>query len=617
MTKPKPILPLLLGIQCVAFSCTAQWTSQTIPLRPGWNAVFLEVQPEPSDCDTLLAGLPIESVWAWNRRFSSVQFIQDANTLVPGQPDWLTYLPASHEARAAVNLFILQGDRPYLINVAANATPLTWTVRGTPSVRSINWISDSLNLVGFHVNPERPPSFASFFASSSAHAGKPIYRLDASGRWQQVANPAAATMVNGEAFWIQCAGQSDFAGPLGLTLDQRTGLDYGRTLTEQTVRIRNASTVAQTIQVRELASDEPPNREYPALAGGVPLSYFKMNLTNNEYGWIQFPNELSRTNLAPGEEWALRLEVRRADMTEFAPDGHAAGFLYLSLLQVTGSAGARWIVPVTARGLQAYLNQGAVRPLALAQANNAALTTPHKRSGLWVGSAVINKVSQPSSIGQPEQPVATASEFQFRLLVHVDANGQARLLQKVLQMWREGTYRPDPGDPTKQIVDEPGRFVLVTDDRLIPQFTGATLRDGQPVGRRMSSAAFGFPTPVVMTGAGDFGTNSVSCSITLGYDDPLNPFKHRYHPDHDNLDERFEQVLPEGKESFTILRDIALEFTAEDPSALSLAGWGDNQLGGNYRETITGIHRSAIHLQGYFRLHHVSRVASLNDGIHN
>ena len=63
-------------------TCVGQWTTQTITLNPGWNAVYLEVEPASPDCDALFAGLPVESVWAWNRRFSSVQFIQDANAII-------------------------------------------------------------------------------------------------------------------------------------------------------------------------------------------------------------------------------------------------------------------------------------------------------------------------------------------------------------------------------------------------------------------------------------------------------------------------------------------------------------------------------------------------------
>src|SRR5437016_3645674 len=98
-----------------AASAPAQWMTQTLTLRQGWTAVFLEVQPNPPDCDTIFAGQPVESVWAWNNRFSTVQYITDPNSLLPGQPDWLTWLPLGGTNRVAANLFTLQGGRPYLI----------------------------------------------------------------------------------------------------------------------------------------------------------------------------------------------------------------------------------------------------------------------------------------------------------------------------------------------------------------------------------------------------------------------------------------------------------------------------------------------------------------------
>ena len=68
-----------------------------------------------------------------------------------------------------------------------------------------------------------------------------------------------------------------------------------------------------------------------------------------------------------------------------------------------------------------------------------------------------------------------------------------------------------------------------------------------------------------MTG-GPFGTGTLNGVVALDYNHPLNPFKHVYHPDHDNLNERFEQPpLPEGRESFTVTRNVAFEFTATDP----------------------------------------------------
>ena len=61
-------------------------------------------------------------------------------------------------------------------------------------------------------------------------------------------------------------------------------------------------------------------------------------------------------------------------------------------------------------------------------------------------------------------------------------------------------------------------------------------------------------------------------------------------------------------------RDISLQFTAADPDNLTLAGWGDDQLGGVYRETMAGLHKDALQLEGVFRLQHASRIGVLNDG---
>jgi hypothetical protein len=274
----------------------------------------------------------------------------------------------------------------------------------------------------------------------------------------------------------------------------------------------------------------------------------------------------------------------------------------------------RYLIPVSADGLKAFPAGGA----ALASQTEST-TAPDEHAGLWVGSALIDKVSQPARAGSPDAPIAVGSPLEFRLILHVDAAGKVRLLQKVLQMFKKGILQQDPEDPAKNIVAQPGRYVLITDDSLIPQFTGATLRDGQPAARRISSAAFSFSQPILLTpasegGSARFGAGSFHCQVDLGFDDSLNPFKHLYHPDHDNLDERFQQKLPDGRESMSVGRQLQLEFTAEDPDKLTIPGWGDNQVGGTYRETITGLHRRPIQLQGTFRLSLTSRIAELNDG---
>jgi hypothetical protein len=303
------------------------------------------------------------------------------------------------------------------------------------------------------------------------------------------------------------------------------------------------------------------------------------------------------------------------------------------LLEVSDGAGSFLVLPVSAQGMSAPLvttpsggspSPGSARPNGgsspASRAGSTALAAG--RIGLWVGHATITAVSNPTSGSlDPKRPLPTATPFVFRLVIHVDSSGQARLLQQVLEMWKEGAWIPNPNDPTSATyVLDPnslGRTVLLTDDSLIPQFSGVALRDVKMVGRRISSAAFGFKAPIAM-GGGEFGNPAAApttVSVVLDYQDPTNPFKHKYNPDHNNLDERFEQVLPEGVESYTAIRNISLQFTSQDPDDLVSAAWGDTELGGIYSEHLLGVHRSAVYVKGTFRLQRIADTPVLNDGL--
>ncbi|MDB6034461.1 MAG: hypothetical protein JWM16_4799 [Verrucomicrobiales bacterium] len=99
--------------------------------------------------------------------------------------------------------------------------------------------------------------------------------------------------------------------------------------------------------------------------------------------------------------------------------------------------------------------------------------------GLWVGEVTAKKVNEVGADAyliagvtppNPAQPTPTASEAHFRLLVHVDANGKARLLKSVAVFVQTNSS----GNP----------FTLVTDRSLYPNFS-------EP-GKRISAVAFDF-----------------------------------------------------------------------------------------------------------------------------
>jgi hypothetical protein len=100
-----------------------------------------------------------------------------------------------------------------------------------------------------------------------------------------------------------------------------------------------------------------------------------------------------------------------------------------------------------------------------------------------------------------------------------------------------------------------------------------------------------------------------------------NPFLHRYHPDHDNVDARFQNVLTQGSESYTISRSIFLDVDALGTNFLSRVSGGQT-LTGTYRETISvqglaragGTHDSRrFEVEGVFQLNRISSIAELTD----
>ncbi len=65
--KPYNLITLaaMIALQCIwVLPAAAQWKEQTFTLKPGWNAINLEVNPVPNDCASVLSGVPVESVWA-------------------------------------------------------------------------------------------------------------------------------------------------------------------------------------------------------------------------------------------------------------------------------------------------------------------------------------------------------------------------------------------------------------------------------------------------------------------------------------------------------------------------------------------------------------------------
>lgn len=595
------VLVILLFLACRANGAgAASLQTQTFNLHPGWNAIYLEVQPEANTPAEVFASVALESVWMLKVPTLGVEFIEDPSEPVFSNAQWLRYIPADKPESFQTTLFRIHAHRAYLVKVTA-AAPVTLRVTGKPVVQALTWKPDGFVLRGFPVDPGAAPSFGTFFRGSRAHYDpvvrrlQPIYRLNTTGDW--VLLDPDDKIGPGEAYWVYTKGSSQYAGPFEVRLPFGDTFDFGREVQRQDLTLSDLSGAGLTVTLRDVVAPSASILSYlnPDIGKGI------------EYLALPAAYQVS---LASGETLDVAIAVRRQEM---------AGETFETVLEASDGAGMRVLIPVTAerfltpseRSLQgATGGSGVVRR----SAGLRALTPAQEaktHAGLWSGTITINAVSEARSLTSDE-PKPVAREFNLRLLLHVDTNGVTRLLREVIQMVQEGSYTNDPVTGLRARAT-PDRAVLVTDFSKIGQFKGVALRDGVSQGRRLSSVGFDFAAGntnnfVLLTGFFAVG-QKVSGALNIPPAHPTNPFLHRYHPDHDNLAADFKQFK---QEAYPITRTVEFEFSPPPKDSKSVA-YGYNEISGVYRETLGGLHRRPIKVSGTFQLNRLSVTGVLNE----
>lgn len=326
-----PFLSLLLAA-LMAPEARSQAQSQAVSLAKGWNAVWLEVEPEVASPAELFEGKPVDIVAAYTLPVSEAQFAKSTAVNVQTLAGWNVWY-APHRADAPLSrLGRLTGNKGYLIHALE---PAALEVRGVVQLADVCWTPDCYNLAGFSVQTPGGPTFKQFFQGSPAHDHSKIYRL-VNGTWRQVLAPDAETMRSGEAFWIYCDGASDYPGPLQVSSSAKVGVYLTETGT------CNVSFLNRTVHPLAFTLEQ-----VTAGNGDVPMSALVTTYKDNAVGkagnapvdfpagaWSQvFPEYEAGTGVT------LPLALR--------PQGLAKG-TYTSLLKVTTDLGSVTYVPVTA-----------------------------------------------------------------------------------------------------------------------------------------------------------------------------------------------------------------------------------------------------------------------------
>ena len=255
--------------------------TQSLTLVPGWNAVYLEVDPLEGNPSVLFASHPVDVVATHSNPLRGSQFVDDPTADLQNAYGWRVWYAGTRSDAFLSNLFAIQGGRAYLIHALTNTS---MTITGQIPPVEVGWTPNAYTFVGFAVDSPGAPTFRQFFGASPAHNHNQIYRM-VDGVWRRVTDPSVSVMRSGEAFWIYTKGRSSYRGPLevgveslfGLTLTTQVGSElFFRNLTGHPLVVTLEHVVAgndpipMAIEVRTYDAELPGFRDVTVrLDGGA------------------------------------------------------------------------------------------------------------------------------------------------------------------------------------------------------------------------------------------------------------------------------------------------------------------------------------------------------------
>lgn len=634
---------LLLGALLVfgfVQPATAQWQTTNYTLKGGWNAIYLTGDVKHGTLDALLPST-VQEVWRWNPNPQQVQFTESPLIPSAATPEWSVWrrgIPADS------NLSEMAGQASYLVKCTGSAsTTYTVPIKQAVIPPAASWVRAGANLLGFSTfkNGSNFPLFSNFFATfpSAIAANTKIFKYVGgdlgSGNPLQIFAPTTERVDRTQAYWFSSEVVGNFYGPMEITTDNLKGIAFGKTESIIKVLVRNRSTAAITLTVAPANSEAAPAGA-SAVTGPVPVTRRSFNAGTAT--WTETPITASYTEaIGPQTTIELSFGVNRALMTG------PAGSQYASFLRLTDSSNLMevmlpvsaakaslaglWVGDVTLTNVSSQVTKPAFASAKLAvlgvagrvesisvngtggagyaTAPTVTIEAPPPGGTLATATAtVVNgvvtgftmtdggsgyvDVPQVSVAAPPPLSGTTVPRnFTMRTLLHVDDAGMARLLSQVY---------------IGRLAVSPHPVGICTRESQLKQ-------DSKATAQRLTTTTMPLDQ-IIESGSGSVAMpGQLTRTFTIPFTDPTNPFIHQYHPDHDNLNARFN--APQ-RESYDITRSCQFTFTTVPPvDNVSGTGWGASVIGGYYQETLTGLHKKPLQISGYFELRRASELGSI------
>jgi len=569
------LLTLLTGF-LLASPAHAQWQSTTYTLKGGWSSIYLSGDASHAAIGDLFPATVTE-VWRWNPNPNQVQFTESPLIPSAGTADWSVW---RRGAPADSSFTEMIGRSAYLVKSTGTiADTYTVTIKQSPLPPGSSWVRNGANFLGFPAfgTAATAPTISSYFntfpaaVAANAKVFKYVGGELGPGNPLLVFSTGSERLDRSQAYWFSAQVVENFYGPVEINLSNANGLDFGRTGSVITAKVRNRGASPVTLTFAPVSSEASPTGQ-AAITGPVPLSRRVFNPLT--LLWTETPLGSGFTQVIAAQSTVeLQFGLSRGAM-----NGGTAS-LYASMLRVTDAGQLMDLVlPVRAQ--------------------------PASLTGLWIGDVKLTGVESKAA---GSTGTTTPEPFLLRTLIHVADGGRPTLLSQVF-LGQLAVAPHAQGVCTQEALlkqDAKSSATRLVAAHLPLDLVGAPYSPTPPQQGVLLQPVL--LQPITLTQPG-----SVIFEVTVPFNDPTNPFVHQYHPDHDNKDPRGDALIA-GQESYTLVRKCTFTFTASPPAGSTVSsGWGSSVIGGNYTETITGAHSEEISVSGTFELSRASEVGTLS-----
>lgn len=583
MFREKWLTARLSGV-CLYFACVfplvagavAPYTTQSLSLVQGWNAVYVEVAPDAT-ADDLFADWPVDHVGLYD----PVSFLATRQF----GADW------DSEGLTGSSMALWKRGFPEassLSRVPAGSVLVTYctneshsvTIRGVPAAPRTTWHVSGTNAVYnfFGFSTTQQTDISAYLEGSPCEGVKSraYYRivgdnLDAGPDPLEV-RTWNSKVSDGDVLLLPSDDLSDWSGVLFVS--PMNGIDFGQNGVKATLTVRNDGKSPRTVSV---TLEQAVNAAELQLSGTLPLCLHvrDADVARTNAAWsaaLSGYGPVTKKELAPDETWRLEFGLDRTAFSSLVK-----GLSFGALLRITedGDSHAKVVVPLAGE------TSGVVVP-------DAALPV-----GLWVADVQFDHVLAPGSTVGTE----TGGAAKLRLPIHIDANGKVRLLQRVVtagEIAADGTYT----------------YRLYAGSAVVP--STATMVT------RISAVCLPTETPVIEA-AGE-SDSVIAFSFAVAADGATSILRHPLHPQHDGLRWDFSTPAPSGDDFQNYKGDVKPEtFSVGNRIEMSFglnggeAAWNpEDTKSGTCRWTFSGLMRQGnIVLSGPMTVKRVSSVAEI------